>query len=250
MSDYDLKDKVALVTGASRGIGKQIAIRLAQCGAKVIVNYCGSKDKADEVVKTIVTYGGVAESIQCDVSDFAQTEKMINAITEKYKKVDILVNNAGVTRDNLMAKMSEDDFDIVVTTNLKGAFNTIRHLYRNFIRLKAGKIINISSVSGVMGNAGQANYSASKAGVIGLTKSMARELASRNICVNAIAPGFVETDMTNDLPDTALENAKKMIPLQKFGKPEDIAEMVTFLASEKANYITGQVICVDGGMSI
>ena len=250
MSDYDLKDKVALVTGASRGIGKQIAIRLAQCGAKVIVNYCGSKDKADEVVKTIVTYGGVAESIQCDVSDFAQTEKMINAITEKYKKVDILVNNAGVTRDNLMAKMSEDDFDIVVTTNLKGAFNTIRHLYRNFIRLRAGKIINISSVSGVMGNAGQANYSASKAGVIGLTKSMARELASRNICVNAIAPGFVETDMTNDLPDTALENAKKMIPLQKFGKPEDIAEMVTFLASEKANYITGQVICVDGGMSI
>lgn len=250
MSDYDLKDKVALVTGASRGIGKQIAIRLAQCGAKVIVNYCGSKDKADEVVKTIVTYGGVAESIQCDVSDFAQTEKMINAITEKYKKVDILVNNAGVTRDNLMAKMSEDDFDIVVTTNLKGAFNTIRHLYRNFIRLRAGKIINISSVSGVMGNAGQANYSASKAGVIGLTKSMARELASRNICVNAIAPGFVETDMTNDLSDIALENAKKMIPLQKFGKPEDIAEMVTFLASEKANYITGQVICVDGGMSI
>ena len=238
MLNSDLKDKVALVTGASRGIGRQIAIHLAQCGAKVIVNYCGSKEAADEVVDTIRAGGGMAESMQCDVSDFVQTQNMTEKITEKYGKVDILVNNAGVTRDNLMIKMSEDDFDLVVTTNLKGAFNTIRHLYRNFIKLKAGKIINISSVSGVMGNAGQANYSASKAGVIGLTKSLARELASRNICVNAIAPGFVETDMTN------------RIPLKKFGKPEDIAEMVAFLASEKADYITGQVICVDGGMSI
>ena len=250
MSNYDLKDKVALVTGASRGIGRQIAIHLAQCGAKVIVNYCGSKEAADEVVDTIKAGGGIAESIQCDVSDFVQTQNMTEKITEKYGKVDILVNNAGVTRDNLMIKMSEDDFDLVVTTNLKGAFNTIRHLYRNFIKLKAGKIINISSVSGVMGNAGQANYSASKAGVIGLTKSLARELASRNICVNAIAPGFVETDMTNRLPQSTRESARNMIPLKKFGKPEDIAEMVAFLASEKADYITGQVICVDGGMSI
>lgn len=250
MSNYDLKDKVALVTGASRGIGRQIAIHLAQCGAKVIVNYCGSKEAADEVVDTIKAGGGTAESMQCDVSDFVQTQNMTEKITEKYGKVDILVNNAGVTRDNLMIKMSEDDFDLVVTTNLKGAFNTIRHLYRNFIRLKAGKIINISSVSGVMGNAGQANYSASKAGVIGLTKSLARELASRNICVNAIAPGFVETDMTNRLSQSTRENARNMIPLKKFGKPEDIAEMVAFLASEKADYITGQVICVDGGMSI
>ena len=250
MSNYDLKDKVALVTGASRGIGRQIAIHLAQCGAKVIVNYCGSKEAADEVVDTIKAGGGTAESMQCDVSDFVQTQNMTEKITEKYGKVDILVNNAGVTRDNLMIKMSEDDFDLVVTTNLKGAFNTIRHLYRNFIRLKAGKIINISSVSGVMGNAGQANYSASKAGVIGLTKSLARELASRNICVNAIAPGFVETDMTNRLPQSTQESARNMIPLKKFGKPEDIAEMVAFLASEKADYITGQVICVDGGMSI
>lgn len=250
MSNYDLKDKVALVTGASRGIGRQIALSLAECGAKVIVNYCGSKEKADEVVNAIVEKGGIAEAMQCNVADYDETEKMIKAITEKYERVDILVNNAGVTRDNLMIKMSEADFDQVIATNLKGAFNTMKHLYRNFIKLRAGRIINISSVSGVMGNAGQANYSASKAGIIGLTKSMARELASRNICVNAIAPGFVETDMTDKLSESALENAKQMIPLQAFGKPEDIANMVTFLASDKAGYITGQVICVDGGMSI
>lgn len=250
MSKYDLNNKVALVTGASRGIGKEIAISLADCGATVIVNYCGSKDKADEVVAAIVSKGGAAEAIQCDVSDYAATEKMIAAVMEKYQKVDILVNNAGVTRDNLMIKMSEEDFDTVLSTNLKGAFNTIKHLYRNFIKLRAGKIINISSVSGVMGNPGQANYSASKAGVIGLTKSMARELASRNICVNAVAPGFVETDMTDKLSESALENSKKMIPLQRFGKTEDIANVVAFLASDLANYITGQVICVDGGMNI
>ncbi|MBP5194942.1 MAG: 3-oxoacyl-[acyl-carrier-protein] reductase [Lachnospiraceae bacterium] len=250
MSNSDLKDKVALVTGASRGIGRQIAIRLAECGAKVIVNYCGSKEAAKEVVDTIINTGGVAEALQCDVSDFGATQEMIKRILDKYEKVDILVNNAGVTKDNLLIKMSEDDFDIVVSTNLKGAFNTIRHLYRNFVKQRSGKIINISSVSGIMGNAGQANYSASKAGIIGLTKSLARELASRNICVNAIAPGFVETDMTGRLSGSAIESAKQMIPLQKFGKPQDIAEMVAFLASEKADYITGQVICVDGGMSI
>lgn len=250
MSNNELKDKVALVTGASRGIGRQIAIDLAKSGATVIVNYCGSKDKADETVNEIVTAGGNAEAMKCDVSVFSETEAMIGEILKKYGKVDILVNNAGVTRDNLMIKMSEDDFDLVISTNLKGAFNTIKHLYRNFIKLRAGKIINISSVSGVMGNAGQANYSSSKAGIIGLTKSVARELASRNICVNAIAPGFVETDMTGKLSEAALDNAKQMIPLQKLGRPEDIAEMVTFLASDRANYITGQVICVDGGMSI
>lgn len=250
MSNSDLKDKVALVTGASRGIGRQIAIRLAECGAKVIVNYCGSKEAAKEVVDTIINTGGIAEALQCDVSDFGATQEMIKRILDKYEKVDILVNNAGVTKDNLLIKMSEDDFDIVVSTNLKGAFNTIRHLYRNFVKQRSGKIINISSVSGIMGNAGQANYSASKAGIIGLTKSLARELASRNICVNAIAPGFVETDMTGRLSGSAIESAKQMIPLQKFGKPQDIAEMVAFLASEKADYITGQVICVDGGMSI
>ena len=250
MLNSDLKDKVALVTGASRGIGRQIAIQLAGHGAKVIVNYCGSKEAAKEVVDTIVNTGGTAEAIRCDVSDFGATKEMIQQIMDKYEKVDILVNNAGISRDSLLIKMSEDDFDIVVSTNLKGAFNTIRHLYRNFVKQRSGKIINISSVSGVMGNAGQANYSASKAGIIGLTKSLARELASRNICVNAIAPGFVETDMTNRLSQSVIESAKQMIPLQKFGKPQDIAELVVFLASERADYITGQVICVDGGMSI
>lgn len=250
MGTYDLNNKVALVTGASRGIGRQIAITLAECGATVIVNYCGSKDKADEVVAEITAKGGVAKAMQCDVADFAKCEEMIKAILDKYQKVDILVNNAGVTRDNLMIKMSEEDFDTVVSTNLKGAFNTIKHLYRNFIKLRAGRIINISSVSGVMGNAGQANYSASKAGVIGLTKSMARELASRNICVNAIAPGFVETDMTGKLSESVLEGAKTMIPLGHFGRPEDIANMAAFLASEDASYITGQVMCVDGGMQM
>ncbi|MCR4866780.1 MAG: 3-oxoacyl-[acyl-carrier-protein] reductase [Lachnospiraceae bacterium] len=250
MLNSDLRDKVALVTGASRGIGRQIAIQLAGHGAKVIVNYCGSKEAAKEVVDTIVNTGGTAEAIRCDVSDFGATKEMIKQIMDKYEKVDILVNNAGITRDNLLIKMSEDDFDIVVSTNLKGAFNTIRHLYRNFVKQRSGKIINISSVSGVMGNAGQANYSASKAGIIGLTKSLARELAGRNICVNAIAPGFVETDMTNRLSQSIIESAKQMIPLQKFGKPQDIAELVVFLASERADYITGQVICVDGGMSI
>lgn len=250
MPNYDLTGKVALVTGASRGIGKAIAESLAKSGATVIVNYCGSKEKAEEVVEQIVADGGMAEAMQCDVSDYADTEKMTQTIIQKYQKVDILVNNAGVTRDNLMIKMSENDFDQVLSTNLKGAFNTMKHLYRNFIKLRSGKIINISSVSGVMGNAGQANYSASKAGVIGLTKSMARELASRNVCVNAVAPGFVETDMTGKMSETILENAKQSIPLQRLGAPEDIANIVAFLASENANYITGQVICVDGGMSI
>lgn len=250
MGNYNLEGKVALVTGASRGIGRQIAITLADCGAEVIVNYCGSKEKADEVVSLIEANGGKAYAIQCDVANYNKTENMTKEILEKYGKVDILVNNAGVTRDNLIIKMSEEDFDKVVTTNLKGAFNTIKHLYKNFIKLRAGRIINISSVSGVMGNAGQANYSASKAGVIGLTKSTARELASRGICVNAIAPGFVETDMTDKLSEGALENAKTMIPLKRFGAPEDIANMAAFLSSDLAGYITGQVICVDGGMQM
>jgi len=250
MSNFDLTNKVALVTGASRGIGRQIAITLAQCGAAVIVNYCGSQDKADEVVNIIKENGGEACALKCNVSDYSETEKMIGQILEQYGKVDILVNNAGITRDNLMIKMSEEDFDMVVDTNLKGAFNTMKCLYRNFIKLRAGRIINISSVSGVMGNAGQANYSASKAGIIGLTKSIAKELGARGICVNAIAPGFVETDMTEKLSETVLEGAKKLIPLGRLGKPEDIAEVAAFLASDAAGYITGQVLCVDGGMQM
>ena len=250
MSTIDLKDKVALVTGASRGIGREISLSLAECGATVIVNYCGSKEKAEEVVTSIEGNGGKAKAVQCDVADFDATEQMIKSVLDEFGKVDILVNNAGITRDNLMIKMTEDDFDAVMSTNLKGAFNTIRHLYRNFLKLRGGRIINISSVSGIMGNAGQANYSASKAGVIGLTKSVARELSSRGICVNAVAPGFVETDMTGAMSEAVLEGAKKSIPLGRLGKPEDIADVVVFLASDSANYITGQVICVDGGMAM
>lgn len=245
-----LDNKVALVTGASRGIGRKIAITLAGHGAHVIVNYCGSKEKADEVVDEIIQNGGKAVAMKCNVSDYEQSKEMVDSILETYGKVDILVNNAGITRDNLVVKMSADDFCEVVDTNLNGTFYMIKHLYRNFMKCKAGKIINISSVSGIMGNAGQANYSASKAGVIGLTKSVARELAARNICVNAIAPGFVETDMTGKLSEDIMEKSKQMIPLKRIGKTEDIANLALFLASDKSDYITGQVISVDGGMAI
>lgn len=245
-----LKDKVALVTGGSRGIGKAIAMALASNGATVIVNYNGSKERAEEVVNEIVKVGGKAEAVGCNISDFSACENMVKNILDSYGKVDILVNNAGITRDNIIMRMSEQDFDDVLNTNLKGTFNTIRHLSRSFLKNKSGKIINISSVSGVLGNAGQANYSASKAGVIGLTKSVARELSSRGICVNAVAPGFVETEMTKAMPENVLESAKNSIPLGRIGQVEDIANTVVFLASPYADYITGQVICVDGGMAI
>lgn len=245
-----LENKIALVTGGSRGIGKAICLALANSGATVIVNYNGSKERAEEVVNEITTNGGQAEAIGCNISDFAACEAMVKEILDKYTKVDILVNNAGITRDNLIMRMSEQDFDDVLSTNLKGTFNTIKHLSRSFLKNKSGKIINISSVSGVMGNAGQANYSASKAGIIGLTKSVARELASRNICVNAVAPGFIETEMTKAMPEGVLENAKAAIPMGRIGNVDDIANTVAFLASDNANYITGQVICVDGGMCI
>lgn len=250
MEDKMLTGKVALVTGASRGIGKAIAVALAGEGATVIVNYNGSKERAEQVVSEIEGNGGKAEAIGCNVSDFAASEELVKQILDKYGKVDILVNNAGITRDNIIMRMSEQDFDDVLNTNLKGAFNTIRHLSRNFLKNKSGKIINISSVSGVIGNPGQANYSASKAGVIGLTKSVARELASRGICVNAVAPGFIETEMTKAMPENVLESAKASIPLGRIGQVDDIANMVVFLAGNKSDYITGQVFCVDGGMAI
>lgn len=245
-----LKDKIALVTGAGRGIGREIALTLAKNGATVIVNYNGSKDAADEVVAEITKNGGSAEAIQCNVSDYAASEAFVKTVLEKYKKVDILVNNAGVTRDNLIMRMSEADYDTVLDTNLKGTFNMIKHLSRSFIKQRGGKIINITSVSGVLGNAGQANYSASKAGVIGLTKSVARELASRGINVNAVAPGFIDTDMTKNMTEDAKKELSAMIPMGRMGSTKDIADMVLFLAGENANYITGQVLCVDGGMAI
>ena len=245
-----LKNKVALVTGAGRGIGRAIAIALAKEGAEVIINYNGSEERAKEVKQTIEENGGKASIYKCNVSDFEACEAMIKDVVKEYGHLDILVNNAGITKDGLIMKMKEVDFDSVLNVNLKGTFNTIRHSARQMLKQRSGKIINISSVSGILGNAGQANYAASKAGVIGLTKTMARELGSRGITVNAIAPGFVDTEMTEILSEELKENACKQIILGRFGKPEDIANTAVFLASDKADYITGQVISVDGGMNV
>jgi 3-oxoacyl-[acyl-carrier protein] reductase len=246
----ELAGKTALVTGASRGIGSAIAKTLAREGAFVIVNYNGSKERAESVVAEIKENGGDAVSYGCNVSDFEACGEMVQKLVKEYGHIDILVNNAGITRDNLIMKMSEEDFDAVLATNLKGSFNTIRHLSRYLLKQRAGRIVNISSVSGVLGNAGQANYSASKAGIIGLTKSVAKELASRGITCNAVAPGFIETEMTDAMTESAKETVKNLIPLQRVGNTADIAETVAFLVSDKASYITGQVISVDGGMNI
>lgn len=243
-----LKEKVAVITGASRGIGKAIAIKLASLNATVIVNYAGSKEKAESVVKEIQDMGGSAQAIQCDVSDFNQCKEFMEDVRERFGRIDILVNNAGITRDGLAMAMTEEDFDAVIGTNLKGTFHCIRFASRIMMKQRYGKIINMSSVSGVTGNAGQVNYSAAKAGVIGITKSMARELASRNINVNAIAPGFIETDMTKALSDKVKEQAVSQIPLGRFGKAEEVAELAAFLTSDNSSYITGQVFHIDGGM--
>ena len=245
-----LKNKIALITGAGRGIGRAIAIALAKEGAEVVINYNGSEERAKEVKQTIEENGGKASIYKCNVSDFAPCEAMIKDIVKEYGHLDILVNNAGITKDGLIMKMKEEDFDSVLNVNLKDTFNTIRHSARQMLKQRSGKIINISSVSGILGNVGQANYAASKAGVIGLTKTMARELGSRGITVNAIAPGFVDTEMTEVLSEEIRENACKQIILGRFGKPEDIANTAVFLASDKADYITGQVISVDGGMNV
>ena len=242
--------KVALITGASRGIGRQIALTLAGYGAVVIVNYNGSKDKAEDVVRMITEMGGHAEAVQSNVAEFEQAKMLIDHVVDQYGHLDILVNNAGITRDNLILKMSEEDFDQVVDINLKGAFHCVKHAARQMLKQKYGRIINISSVSGIMGNAGQANYSASKAGLIGFTKSVAKELGSRGITSNAVAPGFIGTEMTEVLSDAVKKTLGEQIPLKIFGKTKDVAETVAFLASDLAGYITGQVIQVDGGMAM
>lgn len=245
-----LKGKIALVTGAAKGIGRAIALALAADGATVVVNYNGSGEKAEQTLEEVRKLGSDGMVYQCNVADTAAADVMVKDIIRIYGRLDILVNNAGITRDNLIMRMSEEDFDAVIDANLKGCFNTIKAASRQLLKQREGRIINITSVSGILGNAGQANYSASKAGIIGLTKTMAREMASRGITVNAIAPGFVETDMTQVLSDSVKEAATAQIPLGHFGKPEDIANMAAYLASEKASYITGQIISVDGGMAI
>jgi len=243
-----LKEKTALVTGASRGIGRAIALELARNGADVAVNYAGNALAAEEVVAAIEAMGRTAFAIQADVAVSSEAEQMIGAVTERFGKLDILVNNAGITRDNLLMRMKEEEFDAVIATNLKGVYNCIRAVTRPMMKQRSGRIINISSVVGALGNPGQANYAAAKAGVIGLTKSVARELASRGITVNCVAPGFIATDMTDKLSDDVKEALLKQIPLGTLGSPEQIASVVRFLASDDASYMTGQTLHVDGGM--
>jgi len=243
-----LNGKVALVTGASRGIGRAIALRFASLGADIAVIYAGNEEKANAVCALARDMGVKAMPFRCNVADFAAAKATVEAVRESLGGVDILVNNAGVTKDGLIASMKEEAYDAVLDTNLKGAFNMIRHCAPLFIKKRGGKIINIASVSGLIGNAGQANYAASKAGLIGLTKSVARELASRNVCCNAIAPGFVKTEMTQELgADNALLGR---IPMGRMGTAEEIAELAAFLAQEGSNYITGEVIRIDGGLAM
>lgn len=240
--------KSAIVTGASRGIGREIALLLGKEGARVAVNYSGSKDKADEVVKQIKESGGEAFAIQADVSDADSVKNMVDKTVEAFERVDILVNNAGITRDNLLMRMKEDEWDDVININLKGVFLCTKGVTRQMMRQREGRIVNVASIVGVSGNPGQANYVAAKAGVIGFTKTAAKELASRNINVNAVAPGFITTDMTDALSEEVKGQMLAVIPLGKLGSPEDVARTVLFLLSEDAAYITGQTIHVDGGM--
>jgi 3-oxoacyl-[acyl-carrier protein] reductase len=245
-----LQGKVAVITGASRGIGKAIAIEFGKRGAKVIVNYSKSADGAGEAVEAIKAAGSEATAVQADVSDAKSAAGLIKSATDTYGRLDILVNNAGTTRDQLIMMMPEEDWDTVITTNLKSAFNCSKAAVKTMMRQRNGRVINISSVSGVMGNGGQTNYSASKAGLIGFTKALAREVAGRNITVNAIAPGFVPTDLTSTLPENLKTETVKMIPLGRWGTVEDVAYAVAFLASDEAAYITGQTLNVDGGMAM
>lgn len=243
-----LTGKTALVTGASRGIGRAIALKLAQAGANVVVNYAGSEAAASETVSLIKEMGRDAVMIRANVSNAEEVNEMFKSALDHFGSIDILVNNAGITRDNLLMRMKEEEWDDVIATNLKGVFNCLKAATRPMMKQRAGKIINITSVVGVLGNAGQANYVAAKAGVIGLTKTAARELATRGITVNAVAPGFIDTEMTSVLPDDVKSGLLGQIPLGRLGQTDDIASVVLFLASDAANYMTGQTLHVDGGM--
>lgn len=243
-----LKGKVALVTGASRGIGRAIAIELAKQGANVVVNFAGNREKAEQVVNSVKEYGVEAIAIKANVASADEVAQMVKQTVEAFGSLDILINNAGITKDGLIMRMKEEDWDAVIDINLKGVFNCSKAVTRQMMKQRFGRIVNISSVVGVLGNAGQANYVAAKAGVIGLTKTLSRELANRNINVNAVAPGFIETDMTGGLPEELKQSLLQQIPLARLGKAEEIASVVGFLVSENASYMTGQTLHVDGGM--
>jgi len=243
-----LKGKTAVVTGASRGIGRAIALKLAKLGANVVVNYRNSVDAVQEVVKEIEALGVKVLAVQCDISSYSDVEFMMKKCIKEFGSLDILVNNAGITKDGLLLRMKEEDFDNVIDINLKGAFNCTKHVSAIMLKQRSGRIINISSVSGLIGNAGQVNYSSAKAGILGMTKAVAREFASRGVTCNAVAPGYIRTDMTDGLTEKVKDTIISTIPLKRLGMPEDVANAVAFLASEEASYITGQVINVDGGM--
>ena len=245
-----LEGKTAIVTGGARGIGRAICIALAKAGANVVTCYARSAEACEETIRMVEECGVKGMCVKADVSNLEEITAMVDTVKKKFGTIDILVNNAGITKDNLIMGISEEDFDAVIDTNLKGAFLFTKALSRTMLKQKGGRIINISSIVGVRGNAGQTNYAASKAGLIGLTKSVAKELGAKGITCNAVAPGFIETDMTAALPDTVKEATLASIPMKRLGKAEDVANLVTFLASDEAAYITGQVICVDGGMAV
>ena len=246
----NFENKTAVVTGGSRGIGLAIAKKLAAGGANIAVLYVGDEAEGQNAVEELRAMGAKAEAYFCDVSDFEASKKVVDAVIGEFGGIDILINNAGITRDKLVLNMDEKDFDAVINVNLKGTFNMIKNTYKHFMKKRAGRIVSTSSIVGLNGNAGQANYAASKAGIIGLTKSVARELAGRNVTVNAVAPGYIGTDMTNVLPEKVKEAMKAQIPAKRIGTPEDVANVVAFLCSDEAAYVTGEVIRVDGGLAM